>query len=273
MMGAEGPSPFLTMRSSSHTVPSTMNRRLTPRGRERRRQLMEYAARRFAANGYHPTSVAEIVDGMGVGKGVFYWYFSSKEELFGEILRDAQHDLRRRQQAAIGDEPDPVRRITLGIRASMTWLSDHRHLFTLSEFAATEDRFRPMLRRGQEIAAADVARHVKDAIAAGVVPDADPLITTHAILGVTNQLARTFVLQRGDPPDAVADAAIAFCFGGLFGQQPASDAAVTGDAGEQRRPTRRRPDRAGQRRPRHADATTSDAAGGEMVTAPPQLTS
>ena len=54
---------------------------------------MDHAAHRFAANGYHPTSVAEIVDGMGVGKGVFYWYFSSKEELFGEILRDAQHDL------------------------------------------------------------------------------------------------------------------------------------------------------------------------------------
>ena len=65
---------------------------------------MDYAARRFAENGYHPTSVAEIVQGMGVGKGVFYWYFSSKEELFAEILRDAQHDLRRRQQHSIGDE-------------------------------------------------------------------------------------------------------------------------------------------------------------------------
>src|SRR5579862_8955077 len=132
-----------------------MNRKLTPRGRERRRQLMDFAARRFAENGYHPTSVAEIVDGMGVGKGVFYWYFSSKEELFGEIMRDAQHDLRRRQQAAIAEESDPVQRITLGIRASMAWISENRHLSTLFEFAASEERFRPMLRRGQDVAVAD----------------------------------------------------------------------------------------------------------------------
>src|SRR3954465_4007898 len=110
---------------------SAMNRRLTQRGRDRRMQLMDYAARRFAENGYHPTSVAEIVQGLGVGKGVFYWYFSSKEELMLEILKDAQQDLRRRQQQAIGDEPDPVRRIELGIRASMAWFDEHRHLFNL----------------------------------------------------------------------------------------------------------------------------------------------
>ena len=198
-----------------------MNRKLTPRGRERRRQLMDYAARRFASNGYHPTSVAEIVDGIGAGKGVFYWYFSSKEELFGEIMRDAQHDLRRRQQAAIVDEPDPVARITLGIRASLEWLSEHRHLATLFEFAVSEERFRPMLKRGQDVAVADLARHVTHAIGAGRVVDTDPLVLTHAILGVTNQLARAFVLGRGDPPDEVADAAAAFCLGGLLGPQPA----------------------------------------------------
>jgi AcrR family transcriptional regulator len=182
---------------------------------------MDYAAHRFAANGYHPTSVAEIVDGMGVGKGVFYWYFSSKEELFAEILREAQHDLRRRQQAAIGDETDPVRRITLGIRASMTWMSEHRHLLVLSELAASEERFRPMLRRGQDVAVADAVRHVTDAIVAGQIVDADPLVVTHAILGVTNQLARTFVLHRGDPAEEVADAAVAFCLGGLTAGRPA----------------------------------------------------
>ena len=29
---------------------------------------MDYAAARFAEGGYHPTSVAEIVQGLGVGK-------------------------------------------------------------------------------------------------------------------------------------------------------------------------------------------------------------
>lgn len=191
--------------------------RLTPRGRERRRQLMDFAAHAFAEGGYHPTSVAEIVSGMGVGKGVFYWYFSSKEELLLEIIRDAQTELRRAQQAAIGDEQDPLRRIELGIRASMKWLADRRHLSTLFQFAASEERFAPVIRQGNDVAAADVARHVKDAIAEGRVVDADPEVVTHAVLGVTNTLARRFVVERGDDPEVVADAAVAFCLDGLIG--------------------------------------------------------
>lgn len=176
---------------------------------------MDYAALRFAQNGYDPTSVAEIVQGMGVGKGVFYWYFSSKEQLLLELLGEAQLGLRRAQQTAIGDEADPLRRIELGIRATMDWLAEHRHLFTLFQFAAADERFSPALRRGQEVAVGDVARHVKEGIVEGEMADVDPLVLTHAILGVTNHLARTFIFERGDPPKEVADAAVAFCLAGL----------------------------------------------------------
>jgi AcrR family transcriptional regulator len=203
-----------------------VNRKLTARGKARRAELMDFAAERFAANGYDPTSVADVVSGMGVGKGVFYWYFSSKEELFVEILREAQYNLRRRQQQGIGDEPDPVRRIELGIRASMAWLDEHRPLFTLFQFAASDERFLPALRIGNEVAVADAARHVKDAIVAGRIADVDPLVVTHAILGVTNSLARRFIFERGDPPDEVADGAVAFCLGGLLGQRTAPAAAA-----------------------------------------------
>ena len=79
---------------------ATPTRRLTPRGSQRRSQLIEFATRKFASDGYHPTSVADIVDGIGVGKGVFYWYFESKEMLLEQILRDAQRGLRQRQREA-----------------------------------------------------------------------------------------------------------------------------------------------------------------------------
>lgn len=179
---------------------------------------MEFAADRFAANGYHPTSVAEIVQGVGVGKGVFYWYFSSKEELMLEILHEAQQELRRVQQAAITGERDPLGRIEMGIRASMAWLAQHRQLFTLLQFAASEERFASGLRRGRDVAVADVARHVKEGIVAGTIRDVDPLLLSHAILGVTNHMARTFLFERGEPPDEASDAAVAFCLDGLRGE-------------------------------------------------------
>ena len=178
---------------------------------------MEFATTRFAENGYHPTSVAEIVQGMGVGKGVFYWYFDSKEELLAEILREAQLDLRRRQQQFIAAEaePDAVRRIELGIRASMAWFAEHRSLFNLFQFAATEERFAPALRRGQDVAVNDVVRHVKEGIVEGRIRDADPYVLSHATLGVAVHLARTFIHERNVAGDEVADAAVAFCLGGI----------------------------------------------------------
>ena len=196
-----------------------MGKQLTPRGRQRRDQLIDYATARFAERGYHDTSVADLVSGLGVGKGVFYWYFESKEQLFVEILREAQVDLRRAQRAAIGEERDPVRRIELGIRSSLAWIDQHPDHNELIRAAASDDRFRHHVRRGEEIALDDLSKHVKDAIVDRGLHDADPEMVAQAILGVVGRLAATFLPGRGASVDAVADAAVAFCLGGLLAEQ------------------------------------------------------
>ena len=194
-----------------------MRRKLTPRGRERREQLITCAARLFAERGYHPTSVADIVAALGVGKGVFYWYFASKEELLAELLKASNHDLRKRQQQAIGDEPDPVRRIELGIRAharvvprAPRVLRDHR-----SSPRPTR-RSRRCSRRNREIAIGDTIRHLKDGIVEGRIVDEDPEMLAHAIHGVVAELTRALPRRSAARPvDRVADLAVAFCLRGL----------------------------------------------------------
>ena len=191
-------------------------RRLTPRGAERRQQILEFATARFAENGYHPTSVADIVTGLGVGKGVFYWYFESKEQLLSEILASGQRELRRLQDQAIAGEPDPIRRIELGLRATVAWAHAHRDLYRLTQFAATEDRFAPVLRRGQEVAVADVVVHLQEAVDNGQIRSDDPVMLAHAMVGVVGHLVRTFIHEAGRPADEVADAAVDFCLDGAL---------------------------------------------------------
>jgi len=190
-------------------------RRLTTRGKERRQQLLTFATRRFAENGYHPTSVAEIVQGLGVGKGVFYWYFASKEELLTELLKSSNHELRKRQQQAIGTEADPVRRIELGMRATLEWFHLHREYFAIIQFAATDETFAPVLARNREISIADTIRHLKDGIVEGTIRDADPEMLAQAIHGVVAELTRAYVLEADEPVDHVADLAVSFCLEGL----------------------------------------------------------
>jgi hypothetical protein len=58
---------------------------------------------------------------------------------------------------------------------------------------------------------------VKDAIVDRGLHDADPEMVAQAILGVVGRLAAKFLPGRSASAGAVADAAVAFCLGGLLG--------------------------------------------------------
>lgn len=194
-----------------------MQRQLTPRGEQRRQELLDFATERFASNGYHPTSVAELVDGLGVGKGVFYWYFESKEDLLLSILRSGERDLRQAQMKATRDGDDPLHRLELAIRASMQWWADHRDLYVLIEFARTESSFASNVRKGEKVALSDTQRLVQDAMDTGAIPQGNALVVAQAILGVSWALARTQLLRRRRDPVEVADEVVEFCWHGLLG--------------------------------------------------------
>lgn len=179
--------------------------------------MISYATERFAADGYHPTSVADIVDGLGVGKGVFYWYFSSKEELFVEILRTAQRDLRRTQLRAIEDESDPVRRLELGIRAGVLWMAAHNDQRRLFEFARMDSTFADSVLAGQKVLVGDAVVHLEQAIGDGRIPDRDAESLGWGIIGVTNVMTRVYIDGRGEDPELVADLVVDFCMDGIRG--------------------------------------------------------
>lgn len=192
-----------------------MQRQLTQRGEERKAQLIAFAIEAFARNGYHSTSVADIVDGVGVGKGVFYWYFASKEELFIEILRTSQRDMRRRQQREIAGVADPLDRIEIGIRAAVHWLAENNDLRQLFEFARTESTFAGAMRKGQRVLVDDARTHIEQGIEEGRIPDRDPEALALAMLGVANLLTQVYIAERDEDPEFVADLVAQFCRGGL----------------------------------------------------------
>ena len=187
---------------------------------------MEFAASRFAENGFHPTSVSEIVEGIGVGKGVFYWYFDSKEALLRAILSEAQLDLRRCQRTAIDGDEDPMARIEHGIRASINWSLDHPVLNRLFQFAATDERFSAGLRKGQQIAIGDVARHITDAMSAGLIPDGDPILLAHSMVGVHTHMVQQVQLGVLAAGPSLVDTMVEFCLGGILGSRHATPTAT-----------------------------------------------
>ena len=197
-------------------------RQLTRRGRERRDELLAYATARFAENGFHPTSVSDIVNGLGVGKGVFYWYFESKDQLLVEILRDALRDLRSAQAAAMTGADGPLAQLEAGIRASIAWSAANRDITRLVMFGWSEANFAEVLRKGRDIVVADTARLIEQAMARGEIADGDPVMMALAIRAVIDQLAREHTQGSGAPEgdgrgQAMVETAVRMCLRGVRG--------------------------------------------------------
>jgi AcrR family transcriptional regulator len=194
-------------------------RKLTQRGSERREQILTEAARLFAEQGYHGAAVGDICDSLGVGKGVFYWYFPSKEAVFSELLQESLLQLRRAQQAAIATVEDPIARIEQGIRASIEFFRSNPSVLQVIRIAARYDEFSGLVQRGQEIVVGDVATHVKEGMAAGKIRHGDPELMAHGVLGAIFHFVEIYfdpeVVDSTHRPQ-LADEAVAFCLRGLL---------------------------------------------------------
>ena len=193
-------------------------RKLTKRGSERREQLLGTAVKLFAEQGYHGTTVGDVCDALGVGKGVFYWYFPSKDALFSELLQDSLLALRRAQQIAISKANSPLQRIEHGIRASIAFFRDDPAVLEVIRIAARYDEFAALVERGQQIVVADTANHIKEGMGEGSIRHGDPELMAHGILGATFHFVEVYLGSDAGSVERpeLAEEAVAFCLHGLL---------------------------------------------------------
>src|SRR4026209_973235 len=89
---------------------STVSETRSTKGAATRDQILNAAARLIHVQGYHSTSLDDVLRESGVGKGNFYYYFKSKEELGFAIIDRLVHGFAERTlDPAFADaEADPV---------------------------------------------------------------------------------------------------------------------------------------------------------------------
>ncbi len=164
----------------------------------------------FARQGYHQTSISDIVSSQKVAKGVFYWYFSSKEDLFSEILKEAVAGLRRSQAEAIAGITDPLARIAAGIEASLRYVGRNKAMFAIFEQALGAPQFEEVVRSGHKKLISDTVRHLQEGMEQGRIRRGDPEIIAHEIFGTMTYVAR-FLLPSGSPDDKIIAETVRYC--------------------------------------------------------------
>lgn len=182
------------------------DRQLTEQGRERKQQLVDAAITLFAERGYSATRIRDICDHAGVAKGLFYWYFPTKLDLFTELVRSMRHQLRRAQADAMSADADALTRIHQGAAASVRFMADHAAYFSLVEVERTDPAIADALQSGSEVYLDDVTALVREAQADGRVLDADPQLLALGVLGSVSSFSNAWRSGRIDmTADALAD--------------------------------------------------------------------
>jgi AcrR family transcriptional regulator len=155
---------------------------------ERRDAIVDTSAQVFARRGYHATGIAELCEVNGFGKGAFYYYIGSKEELLAAI-----HD-RVMDEVMLG--ADRVARAGGSPSAQLAMLGDelldviHRypdHVWVfLHEFPALTDERADKFRERRREYERRVEAVLQAGIESGEFRDVDPWLTARAWLGMHN---------------------------------------------------------------------------------------
>ncbi|MFG2503013.1 TetR/AcrR family transcriptional regulator [Streptomyces sp. NPDC048441] len=80
----------------------------------RRRQILDGAALCFARNGFHATSMQDVLKEVGLSAGAVYRYFRGKEELIGAIVGEVLEWIQATFEAAAQETPPPPPDVLVG---------------------------------------------------------------------------------------------------------------------------------------------------------------
>jgi len=94
---------------------------------ERRAQVLDTAREIFARQGYHRTSVSDIVQGAGIARGTFYLYFENKRAIFEELL-DGLIGMLEEQLVRIDPAGDVVAQLRINVVKIIDLFLDNREL-------------------------------------------------------------------------------------------------------------------------------------------------
>jgi AcrR family transcriptional regulator len=170
---------------------------------EKRRLLLETAAKLFADNGYHQTSVKNITDAAKISVGTFYLYFKNKEDLFEKLYDEVEFMVERIKNYAFEMKTDsPAERFANVLTSSLWIYQRFKELARILLIEAVglnpriEQKYSQMMFRSNK-SLEETLNQLKDL---GIIDVPDTKIAAIAIDGAFNNLI-TYWLRIDDQTD------------------------------------------------------------------------
>jgi AcrR family transcriptional regulator len=182
----------------------------------RRQQLLDVALDVFAERGFHPTSMNDLAEAAGVTKPVLYQHFTSKRELYLELLDTVGGRLHDAIVAATAEAAGPRQQVEQGFAAYFRFVASHQAAFKVLFGGGTrrDEEFATYARRAEEA----IADLVSSLIDVEGLSEGERRILAYGIVGLAEGASRHWVLDdaTGDP-DALAARIAELAWAGLRG--------------------------------------------------------
>jgi AcrR family transcriptional regulator len=177
-------------------------RALSRKGVETRQRLLDAAEVVFAELGYHDASIVKLTEAAGVGQGTFYLYFSSKKEIFDELVRDLNRRVRHAMKEASSKGTTRIEAELLGFGGYFRFTAEHPALYRIirqAEFVSPE-----MLHHHYDRLAEGYVEGLRESMARGEVGDIDPEVTAWALMAAGELLGMRYIIWGdGEVPENV----------------------------------------------------------------------
>lgn len=98
---------------------------------DRRRSILDAAARQFAEHGFADCEMERVAAQIQIAKGTLYLYFPGKQELFLACVDWGMSEMQRVVTEAASLESDPFRKIARAIRVYLEFFDQNPHVVEL----------------------------------------------------------------------------------------------------------------------------------------------
>lgn len=154
----------------------------------RREEIIAAAVKLWARDGYHATSVAELCEATGLGKGALYHHIGSKEEVLYEIHNrfvDPMLELGADVLASQATAREKLRRIGDELLALIARYQDYVTVFYREVNSLSGDRLDEVRTKRREFEGM-VDKVIAEGVASGEFHELPVHLTTLAFLGMYN---------------------------------------------------------------------------------------
>jgi len=169
-------------------------------------KLLNSAVDLMSKNGYHRTTVADIVKAAGVAQGTFYLYFDSKKTLFLKLMEDFYSMLENALTevdwniSTLNSQEELAQRIRMAIQKILLVYQDNAVLarIFLREAMGLEPDFAELWDSIIERLSAYGTLIMEQAIEHDLLPPQNSQLVAHCVVGMIERVAYYWLFQENE---------------------------------------------------------------------------